>query len=160
MATDIFFTSPEHKQRFLTATLAIGKIYEGLLDPEYASAFYILTSGTGTWQKAQSYVDRDGIDFEALLREVDFPGAYTELIRLAGNLFNGQTACSPVELMRLDDRNFAVALTAFQIRRVSLPIVEIASKAELYNLEMDIRNRMTAENRPKPWLPLQPGEEF
>ena len=124
MAEDIFFTSAEHRKRFLTAILAIGKVYAGKLDPEYASALYILTSGTGTWNKAESYVGRDGIDFEALLAEVDFSGAYTELIHLAGNLFNGQTACSPVELMRLDDRNFTLALNALQIRRISLAVAE------------------------------------
>ncbi len=155
---DIFFTSAEHKQRWLTAILSMGKVYNGKLDPEYASALYILTSGTGTWNRAESYVDRDGIEFEALLAEADFSGAYTELIRLAGNLFNGQTACSPVELFRLDDRNFTLALNALQIRRVSLPIDELASKTEIYNLEMDIRNRINRENIEKPWLPLQPGE--
>ncbi len=125
---NIFYTSPEHKQRWLSAILGIGKVYDGKLDPEYASALYILTSSAGTWQKAQSYVDRDGIDFEAMLREVDFSGGYGVLIHLAGNLFNGQTACSPVELMRLDDRNFEIAVNALQIRRISLPIDELASK--------------------------------
>lgn len=122
MKTSIFFTSPEHTARWLTAILTSGKTYDGKLDPEYASAVDILSSGTGTWNKAESSVGRDGIDFEALLAAVDFSGAYTHLIRLAGNLFNGQTACSPVELMRLDDRNFMLALNALQIRRVSLPI--------------------------------------
>lgn len=158
MAANIFFTSPEHKQRWLTAILSLGKTYAGKLDPEYSAALYILTSGAGTWNKAQSYVDRDGIEFEVLLVEADFSGAYTELIRLAGNLFNAQTACSPVELFRLDDRNFTLALNALQIRRVSLPIDELATKAEIYNIEMDIRNRISAENRPKPWLPTYDGE--
>ncbi len=158
MATSIFFTSPEHKQRFLTAMLSIGKVYAGKLDPEYASALYILTSGSGTWQKAESYVDRDGIDFETLFAEVDFSGAYSALIRLAGNLFNSATLCNPVDLYGLDERNFTVALNALQIRRVNLPIDELASKAEIYNLEMDIRNRIIVETREKPWLPFHDGE--
>ncbi len=156
---DIFFTSPKHRTRWLTAILTTEKTWEGKLDPEYASALYILTSGAETWQKAQGYVDRDGIDFEALLREVDFSGAYSQLIMLAGNLFNGQTPASPVELYRLDDRNFEIAMNALQIRRVSLPLSEIASEAEIYQIEVDIRNRIAYENREKPWLPLQPGEE-
>lgn len=160
MAERIFFKSPEHKQRFLTAMLAIGKIYNGKLNEEYASAVYILTSSAVTWKEAESYVDRGGIDFEALLREVDFSGGYGVLIKFAGNLFNDRTACSPVDLMRLDDDNFVVALTALQVRRRALPVSELASEAELYNLEMDARNRATAENREKPRLPLQPGEEF
>ncbi len=150
---NIFYTSPEHKQRWLSAILGIGKVYDGKLDPEYGAAIYILTSSASTWDKASKYVDRDGIDFEALLREVDFSGAYSQLIMLAGNLFNGQTHVDPVELYRLDDRNFAVAMDAFQIRRVSLPISEIASKAELYQIEIDERNRIAYENRPKPWPP-------
>lgn len=119
---DIFFTSLEHKQRWLAAMRAIGKIYGGKLDPEYASALYILTADLDTWQQASRYVDRDGIDFEALLAEVHWSSGYGVLIRLAGNLFNDRTSLSPVELMRLDDTNFIVALTAFQIRRASLPI--------------------------------------
>lgn len=127
MAANIFFTSTEHKKRWLTAMLTIGKTYEGKLDPEYGAALYILTSSSGTWQKTELYVDRDGIEFEALLQEVDFSGGYGVLIRLAGNLFNDQTTCSPVDLMRLDDTNFTVALTALQIRRVNLPLSDIAS---------------------------------
>lgn len=121
----LFFTSPEHKARFLSAMHALGKVYDGKLDPEYGAALYILTSSAATWQRASGYVDRDGIDFEVLLAEVDFSGAYSQLIRLAGNLFNDRTACSPVELYRLDDRNFAVAMTAFQIRRRALPLDDV-----------------------------------
>jgi hypothetical protein len=36
--------------------------------------------------------------------------------------------------------------------------VEIVSKAELYNREMDERNRIILENREKPWLPFHDGE--
>jgi hypothetical protein len=36
--------------------------------------------------------------------------------------------------------------------------IEIVSKAELYNREMDERNRIAFENREKPWLPLHDGE--
>ncbi len=157
MAT-IFYTSPDHKKRWLTAILTIEKTWEGKLDPEYASALYILTSRTGTWQQAQGYVARDGIDFEALINEVDFSGAYLQLIKLAGNLFNGTIHMDPVELYRLDEENFTLALTALQIRRVSIPLSEIAEKAELYNLEMDIRNAISRANRSKPWLPLVDGE--
>jgi hypothetical protein len=32
------------------------------------------------------------------------------------------------------------------------------SKAEIYNREMDKRNRIVAENRDKPWLPFHDGE--
>lgn len=36
--------------------------------------------------------------------------------------------------------------------------IEIIGKAELYNREIDERNRIAAENREKPWLPLYDGE--
>jgi len=139
---------------------AIDKVYAGKLDPEYTAAIYVLTSSAGTWNKTQSYVDHEGIDFEALLAEVDFSGGYRVLIQLAWNLFNSGTALSPVELVHLDTINFTVALTTLQIRRASLPLSELASEAELYNLELEARNRATVENRAKPWLPLQTDEEF
>lgn len=122
---DIFFTEREHKQRFLAVMQTYRKVYDGKLDSEYGAALYILTADLDTWRSASSYVYHDGIDFEGLLAEVDFSGAYSNLIRLAGNLFNGQTACSPVELYRLDDRNFQLAMTAFRIRRRSWPIDEL-----------------------------------
>jgi hypothetical protein len=157
---EIFFKSAEHKKRFVEAMRSIGKIYDGKLDEEYASALYILTSSTETWQKASDYVSRAGIDFEAMLEDIDFSGGYSVLIKLASNLFNGNMHLDALELMRLDDRNFKIALAALQVRRAPLPVSELASAAELYQLEMDARNRATVENRDKPWLPLQPGEEF
>ncbi len=119
---DIFFTSAGHKQRFLAAMQQIGKIHNGKLNEEYGAALYVLTSSAVAWEKAESYVDREGIYFEALLREVDFSGGYSVLIRFAANLFNDRTACSPVDLMRLDDQNFELALSALQVRRRALPV--------------------------------------
>lgn len=160
--TNIFYTSPEHKQRWLTTMLATDKIDRGKLDPEYGSALYILTASVGTWNKAQSYVSRHGIQFEELINKVDFSSGNLALVRLAANLFNemneeGQKV-RPIDLMILDDTNFTVALTAFQIRRVNWPLHELATKAELYNLETDIRDHSVAENRSKPWLPFMDGE--
>lgn len=155
--TDFFYTSRDHKRRWLTAILTINKVFDGKLDPEYASALYILTSSAGTWNKAQSYVSREGIDFEAMTREADFSGGYTRMIRLAWNLFNEGTPCSPVDLVTsIDSENFTVAMNALQIRRVSWTLNEIATKAEIYNIEMDIRDHIIASSREKPWLPLNP----
>jgi len=122
MKTSIFFKSAEHTQRFLAAMRSTGKMYGGRLDQEYGAALYILTADLATWQKAQAYVDRHGIDIPALLEEVHFSGGYSVLIMLAGNLFNSQVHIDPVELMRLDDSNFTVALTALQVRRASLQV--------------------------------------
>src|SRR2546430_15759127 len=99
----MFFKSAEHKQRFLTAIQQTGKIYNGKLDEEYAAAMYILTADTHTWSNAQSYVDREGIDLEAMLKEVHFSHGYEVLIKLAGNLFNSHLHIDPVEFMILDE---------------------------------------------------------
>src|SRR5215469_10774087 len=118
----LFFTSPAHKQRWLQSMQQIGKVYDGLLDQEYAAALYILTADLDTWQQASGYVGRDRIDIPTLVQEVPFSGGYAVLLLLAGNLFNSQTHVDPVELMRLDDRNFLVALAALQVRRSSLHV--------------------------------------
>ena len=145
----VFFKSPEHRLRWLVALQTMGKVYDGKIDQEYGAALYVLTADLDTWQQAQTYVRREGIDFEALLAEGEFSGGYSVLIKWASNLFNGNTHVDPVELMRLDDTNFLVALTALQLRRTSLPV----SEAELYNAMIDEQNRISRENRPKPWLP-------
>lgn len=150
--TDIF-KSEAHKMRLLEVMQLLGKIYQDKLDPEYGSALYILTSHLGTWQKAQEYITAFGIDFETMLEEVDFSGGVSVLIRLAGNLFNGQTRVEPVEMLRLDESNFNIALNAIRLRRDGLDF-----QAERYNREMDERNRLAYESRDKPWLPLYDGE--
>ncbi len=158
----VFFKSPEHRLRWLYVLQTMGKVHAGKIDQEYGAALYVLTADLDTWQQAQMYVDRHGFDVEALhgidfpelLAKGEFSGGYTVLIQWAGNLFNGQVHIDPVELMRLDDSNFLVALTALQLRRTSLPV----SEAELYNAMIDERNRIARENRDKPWLPLHDGE--
>jgi hypothetical protein len=116
----IFFTSPDHKQRFLTVMQRLGKIDDGRLNQEYGAALYILTASHSLWQKSQAYVERHAIDIEAMLAEIDVSHGYAVLLKLAGNLFNGEHHIDPVEFMRLDANNFTVALTALQIRRASL----------------------------------------
>jgi hypothetical protein len=119
MAT-LFFKSPGHKQRFLTTVQDLGRVYGGKIDQEYGAALYILTADAGIWKSAQAYVERDAIDIEAMLAELDFSHGYAVLVKLAGNLFNGEQHLDPVEFMRLDECNFTVVLTALQIRRASL----------------------------------------
>ena len=118
--TTVFFKSPGHKQRFLTAMQQIGKIDRGRLDQEYGAALYILTADTGIWKSARAYVQRHAIDIEAMLVEIDVSHGYAVLVKLAGNLFNSEQHIDPVEFMRLDESNFQVALTALQIRRASI----------------------------------------
>jgi hypothetical protein len=116
----MFFTEARHKAGWLTAMQGIGKVYDGWFDTEYGAALYILTADEDTWNQVSDYVSHSGIDFEAMLHEVDFSGGYGVLIRLAANLFNDRIPCNVVELMRLDERNFKVALTAIQVRGKSL----------------------------------------
>jgi hypothetical protein len=117
--TPMFFKSPQHRTRFLSAMQQLGKVEEGKLDPEYASALYLLTSDGGTWQKANTSVSRTGIAISAMLEEVDVSGGYSVLIKLAGNLFNGQMHLDPLEFLRLDEGNFRLALSSLTLRRSS-----------------------------------------
>lgn len=127
--TNIFFKSAAHKALLITAMRQIGKIYGENLDQEYTAALYLLTSDQATWEKAQEYVDSTGIDFNAMLKEMDLSGGYGVLVSLAGNLFNAQTELTPIELMRLDDKHFTLALTALKLRRYSLRISDLESEA-------------------------------
>ncbi|MBO0777260.1 MAG: hypothetical protein J2P37_00330 [Ktedonobacteraceae bacterium] len=120
MSEGITFKSTDHQQRFFDAMQQIEKIDSGRLDPEYGAAIYVLTADLATWYKAQGYIKRDGILFEEMLQNQDWSGGYRVLIQWAANLFNEHAAsCNPVELMRLDESNFEVALAALKIRRYS-----------------------------------------
>lgn len=118
----------EHKQRFLAVMQQLGKVYAGKLDPEYASALYLLTADRSTWRKASEYVSRDGIDIEAMLQEVDFSGGYGVLIQLAGNLFNQNEHIDPIEFLRLDERNFRLAIGAIFLRRYEMHVSDLAGQ--------------------------------
>lgn len=124
----MFFKSPEHRKRFLAAMQQQDKIYQGKLDEEYGAALYILTADTHTWQSATDYIDREAIDIETLLKEVDFSHGYEVLLKLAGNLFNGYLHIDPLEFMILDEANFQVALTALEIRRHSPRLADLIEK--------------------------------
>jgi hypothetical protein len=122
LLTDFFWKSAEHQPRFLATMQRIGKIDDGKLDSEYAAAVYILTADLSLWKKAQPYVSREGIDIHTMLEEIDVSGGYSALIQLAGNLFNGLTPSDPLDLLRLDESNFSVALTSLKVRRDGLHV--------------------------------------
>ena len=121
---NVTFRGKDHKARFLATVQKFNKVYDGKIDQEYGAAFFVLTSDIHTWQQAQGYVERDGILFEEMLRECDWSGGYRVLIQWAANLFNEHAvpAIGPVELMRLDEPNFEVAVSALRIRRSGLYI--------------------------------------
>jgi hypothetical protein len=115
-----FWKSAGHQSRFVENMQRRGKTWPeagGKFDPEYGAALYILTADTGTWNRTEKYVSRSGIDFEAMLEEVDFSGGYVRLVRLAGHLFNEQQQLLPIELLHLDQENFLLALDAIKLRR-------------------------------------------
>ncbi len=119
----IFFKSAAHKTRLLGAMRSAGKIDGGKFDQEYGAAIYILTADAATWEKAQGYVSSSGILFEEMLQELDWSGGYQVLVKWAANLFNEHAAnINPVELMRLDENNFRVALSALVVRKYSLRV--------------------------------------
>jgi hypothetical protein len=126
---NIFFKSPEHKERFVTTIQSIGKVYDGRIDTEYGSAIYILTEGSTTWSKACDYIKQHGIDFEAMQKEMDWSSGYSILVRLASNLFgNSDERVTPLEFMWLDEVNFQIALSALLVRRQSLLLADLKSE--------------------------------
>ena len=114
---NIPFRNQQHLDRFLAAIKSIGKVREGdKIDVYYGSALYILSSESGTMKRANNYISRHGIDFEEMLKNEHFGGAYTVLIQFASNIFNGNTDVDFEEFMRLDGNNFTIAVTALQFR--------------------------------------------
>jgi hypothetical protein len=113
----ITFQSQQHLDRFLEIIQTIGQVYDyDKIDVYYGSALYILSSQTSTLESARKYIFHDHIDFEGLLKNVHFGGAYTVLIQFASNIFNGNTDVDFEEFMRLDGNNFTIALRALQFR--------------------------------------------
>lgn len=123
----MIFLSEAHQQRFLAVMQQIGKLDDdsGRLDQEYGAALYLLTARAGLWWKAQAFVTPDGIDIPTMLADVALSGGQSVLVRLAGNLFNNEVHLDPIDLMRLDESNFRVALIALQLRRSSVPLTDV-----------------------------------
>lgn len=109
--------TPEQQNRFNQLALQTGKAPEQL-SHEYESAFYIMSLHKELFLKVGSYVDENGIDFQACLEEQEFSAGYRVLVKLAHNLFEGgsEGEISPVDLMILDKENFLGALEALRIR--------------------------------------------
>jgi hypothetical protein len=119
MPEEIYFTKPEHKQRFVDAIQQTEKLYDDF-DPSFVAALYILTKDPNTWAKASGYIGRIGILFPTMLSEQGWSGGMSVMINLAGNLFNNELHINPVELIQLDEGNYRIALTAISLRRYGL----------------------------------------
>ena len=46
------------------------------------------------------------------------------------------------------------------VQETALTDTEVDKQIEAYNAEIDARRKLQADAREKPWLPIQPGEEF
>lgn len=103
-----------------------------------------MTADLSTWDQAQAYITHNGIYFKNLLKKGRFGGAYSNLIKLAANLFNGyldveeKPPFSPLELYRLDDSNWNVAMSAFIIRRYNWHIAAFMTNDEIVEKVEDI----------------------
>jgi hypothetical protein len=115
------FESPAHKERFREVIQRLGKIDSQGIDPEYGAALYVLTASSGTWERAESYVASNGIDFDGMLGP-HWSGGYVVLLKWVAGLFNGSVKIDPSDLMRLDEHNFEMALAALKIRRYGLRV--------------------------------------
>lgn len=122
MQTTIFFKSEKHRARFLAGIQQLGKVYDGLVDPEYGAVIYLLAGSGDTWEKAQDYISPHSLGLDRMLEEVHLSGGHAILVQLAGNLFNGNLDINPVEFMRLDEPNFQLALGALLMRRRNWPL--------------------------------------
>lgn len=125
----IYFRSEEHRERFKgtiqrmedRATWAGGE----RLDQEYSSALYLLTANGVIWEKSQAFFSPVGIDFARMIKNIHLSTGEIAMIRLAGNLFGQAIKASPLDLIELDDRNFAVALQALHLRRQPANLADI-----------------------------------
>ena len=114
---ELYFKSPEHKQRWLQVMQESGRASVAGFDCEWGAALYILTTDEHLWRQAKGYMSPSVLDIEEMLNTFDLTAGTSVLIRLAGNLFNGNEHVDPLEFMRLDPSNFQVALAAIMIRR-------------------------------------------
>lgn len=117
----MFYKSRAHQERLIQKMQELALIRDGVMDPEYGSALYILTSDVGMWKWANTFVgtveNNRGIDFEQMLASGGYSGGEDVLVRLASNLFNHNNRVDPLEFLDLDEQNFKLAMDAIWFRR-------------------------------------------
>ena len=116
-AQTINFINDKHRTRFYEAIKP--HVYlqnnQQFCDQEYGAALLLLTSPL-LWQFAEAYIQDHRIDFDGLLQAGYLSSSEALMIKLAGNLFNGQLSVDPVEFGIFDPDNFELAITAIQLR--------------------------------------------
>lgn len=125
----MFFKSDDHRQTFAESLQAMGKVFRGRIDAEYGAALYILTMNEEMREKSHNHIREGGFFFAEMLEQEDFSSGYATLVKLARDLFTGShyedAPLHVIEFMNLDERNYAVAMTAIQIRRNSSPLADV-----------------------------------
>jgi hypothetical protein len=85
MKEPIFFLNDKHQSNYsrLAAKVPID-------DPGYRAAVYILALPKMLYHGTDPYINRDGINFDQLIKDLGgLSSGYRHLLRAAANLFNG-----------------------------------------------------------------------
>lgn len=92
--------------------------YSRMNDPEYSSAFYVLTCSEEMRMKALPFISSDGIDWESMRKHNDFSTGYRLMIQLANNLFSYSGEINLASMIGTFDAEFyQILLNAIEIRR-------------------------------------------
>jgi hypothetical protein len=117
----MFFVKNGHQIRFLKAVIYSDK-YEtttGVIDREYGTASYLLTSSPDIWRICEMYTD-DGIDFPDILANDCFSFAERIIVQLAWILFDpwGKREFTLGDMINsLEDEYYFLCLEALRLRR-------------------------------------------
>ena len=141
-----YFFDETHKNNVMKVIRDKRLVYpDGQVDCYYLPALFILLSTKNNlYKKTRSYIDADGIDFEAMMEKQDFSSGEAKLVRLAANLYNGSMKVTPQELINtLDDRNYDLAMQAIRFRRYGCHIENLLDRE--MNIEADIGRDMETD---------------
>lgn len=119
----IKFIDNEHKEAVLETLKKCGKIDEKYVDSWWLPAVYILCCDQELRSKSLKYciIEETGnayIDFEIMIKEMDFSSGYYAMVKLAANLYNyANFKCSVDEFIyAVDTQLFEVGMTAITLR--------------------------------------------
>lgn len=123
----IKFLGEGHRARFNVVAADLEFAYG--IPGDWAACLFILTADEYTWKAVSPHVDTKAhmINWAKIRRLVTGRG-HGFLLRLAQYLYNG-TGALEFELLweTLDDKNFALAMAAIQVRRRGVQAIEGAA---------------------------------
>lgn len=117
----MFYIDGAHQRAFVKAlhdTCALNDA--GRVNSCFGASLYLLTSLGMRWQSVRRFVTPGCIDFDGILDGLTLSSGESVVVRLAGNLYNGQFGrdMSPIDLIGdLDNDFFRVCLHALEMRR-------------------------------------------